>query len=1253
YSGIEDIVVGAPVTGRVTEELNSLIGCFANLLLFRTDLRGNPDFREVLRRIRHGCVQVYKHQDVPFGRIVEELRPTRALSYTPLVQLLFSLEEFPEARAELPDIETVDRIDLPHDTAKFDLSFIVRDTGDELRGYVEFDTDLFDSTTIGRMLAHFETMLVGVVADPGCPITRLPLLSQAERHQAIVGWNATGAAYPSQTCVHNLIEARAAEDPQATAVSFDRQLVSYEALNARANQLAHHLRDLGVGADTLVGVCLHQTPDLIVTLLAVLKAGAAYVPLDPGYPLQRLAFMLRDTSAPMVVTRQELLPRLPAELPGLVCLDLDSEGIARRPAHNPTPASNPADRAYVMYTSGSTGTPKGVVVTHRNLVHSTSARMAYYGDRVTRFLLLSSFAFDSSVAGVFWTLCDGADLVLPPPGLARDPESLAHYIVDEQISHTLLIPSLYSLTLDGFESRRPVGLRTVIVAGEPCPTDLPARHSARLPGVKLFNEYGPTEATVWTTVHECDDIDMGGSVPIGRPISNVQVYLLDRDGNVVPIGMPGELLIGGDGVARGYLRQPELTTERFVPNPFSGLPGARLYRTGDLARYRSDGTLEFVGRLDRQIKLRGYRIEPGEIETTLRAHPTILDAAVVRRDDVPTGPRLVAYVVAERDRAVDERELRAFVRTRLPEYMVPATVVVLDALPVSANGKVDNASLPAPGAASVQGVAPFIAARTDVEAGVAAIWAEVLGLERVSVDANFFDLGGHSMLASQVIARVRSAFRVNVPLRRMFEAPTVAGIADSVEALSPLAQSLQLPALVRKSVNEASLLSIAQEQFWALEQRIPNTPFFNINATVRLTGELNVDALQSAFDTVVRRHEILRTCYEKEDGRARLRVSAPAPFELQIVDLSALPEDQRAASLAQQLALCALRPFDLAHAPLMRAVLARLRSDQHVLAVTLHHIVADGWSMDVLTQEVQAIYGASLAGDLPHLPELPIQYADFAAWQRALLEGEFRQILESFWKSELIGNIPRLEFPRDRARGKSRTFQYGSRELVLAEPLYGMLGQLSRRDNATLFMLLLASLEMVLYSYTGQRNFGICILTGNRAHVETEPLIGLFVNTLVLPADLTGDPRFSELLRRVRDTTTRAYDHQDLPFEQVVHLLKVAGADPSECVPRVLVTFETARGHTPELPGIVASDVERTDNPLAETLVSTYELIVEGEERDNQVALRLKFDVDLFEAATIEAMLGRLRSLIERVALGHDERISALCSCTPIASTGL
>jgi amino acid adenylation domain-containing protein len=792
YTGRDDIVVGSPTAGRTRTEVESLVGVFANTLVLRTDLSGNPSFRELLGRVRTAALGAYTHQDVPFEKLVEELQLERDLSHAPLVQVMFALQNAPSLDLRLPDL-TLEALPVRSGTEKVDLFLSLTEGEDDVRGVIGYNTDLFESETVRRIADQFAALVEAIVDDPSAPISELDMLSPAERRRILVDWNDTQALYPSRSCIHDLVAEQAARTPDAIAVEFDGHELSYRELERRANQVANALRRLGVDAETLVGICVYRSLDMVVGLLGIMKSGGAYVPLDPSYPAERLSFMLEDARAPVLVTQSALRNLLPTAAATVLCLDDDLESISRESADPPPALASPDNLAYVIYTSGSTGRPKGVEVPHRGVVNflTSVARRPGLGPD-DRFLGVASISFDASVLDLYLPLVTGARLVVTSREVASDARCLLDRLASSGVNTMHATPSTWRLLIEAGWNGTP--RLKIFSGGEALPPDLGAT-LARLSG-PVWNLYGPTETSVYSALAE---VSADGDVVVGRPIANTRVYILDAARRPVPIGVPGELYIGGDGVTRGYHDREELTAERFLGDPF--VPDGRMYRTGDLARYRAHGTIEYLGRIDHQVKLRGYRIELGEVESVLQEHPAVGAAVAVVREDHPGDKRLVAYVVAV-GAPPAVADLRALAKSKLPDYMVPSAFVTLDRLPLSPNGKVDRATLPAPETARPEVAGSYSAPRNGDEEAMAAIWSEVLRVDGIGVNDNFFELGGHSLIATRVVSRARDRFGVELPLLALFEQPTIAGLVEVVARLRKegvTQQSAQVVAVSREA----------------------------------------------------------------------------------------------------------------------------------------------------------------------------------------------------------------------------------------------------------------------------------------------------------------------------------------------------------------------------------------------------------------------------------------------------------------------
>ena len=801
YTGQADILVGSPIANRNRTEIENLIGFFVNTLVLRTDLSGNPSFRELLGRVRETTLGAYAHQDLPFEKLVEELQPERNLSRTPLFQVMFVFQNAPTATLELPGLN-IQPLEVKTETAKFDLTLNIQNTVAELTGTIEYNTDLFDETTISRLVKHFETLLTGIVANPQQQLGNLPLLTTTEQQQ-LLEWNNTETDFGNQLCLHQLFEAQVEKTPDAVAVVFDNEQLTYQELNQQANQVAHYLQKLGVGPEVLVGICVERSLLMVIGILAILKAGGAYVPLDTAYPKERLGYMLVDSQVSVLLTQKHLLATLPVHSVQTICLDQDSNLFLTQSTANPISQVTSHNLAYVIYTSGSTGQPKGAMNTHKGLCNRLLWMQDTYhlipSDKV---LQKTPFSFDVSVWELFWPLLTGASLVVAKPGGHQDGRYLVQLIFQEQITTLHFVPSMLQVFIEEPELEKCSSIKRVICSGEALPFDLQKRFFGRL-NAELHNLYGPTEASIDVTFWACQPNSNEKIVPIGRPIANTQIYILDKHLQPIPIGVSGELHIGGVGLARGYLNKPELTQQKFISSPFE--PGKYLYKTGDLARYRPGGNIEFLGRIDHQVKIRGFRIEIGEIEAALIRHPHIRETIVIAREDEAGIKRLVAYVVPKANQILNISELRGYLQQKLPSYMLPEAFVILETLPLTPNGKVDHRVLPAPDKSRNALATEFVSPRTPTEQIVADIWADILGREQIGIYDNFFDLGGHSLLATQVISRLREAFKIDLPLRSLFENPTVINLVERIEGILAVQQLQPIPMQMAQDREEIEL----------------------------------------------------------------------------------------------------------------------------------------------------------------------------------------------------------------------------------------------------------------------------------------------------------------------------------------------------------------------------------------------------------------------------------------------------------------
>ncbi len=1588
YTGQDDIAVGTPVANRNRADVEDLIGFFVNTLVMRADLSGGTSFRELLRQVREVALGAYAHQDVPFEMLVDELRVERSLSHTPLFQVAFALQGALLEDLQLSDL-ALSQMEVESGTAKFEMTLFMEDRANGLVGMLEYNTDLFEATTIERLTGHYQALLEGIVADPDQSIAALPMLTETERQRLLDEWSGIETVYPREQTIHGLFVGQVERTPDATAVICDENQLTYQELNRRANLLARHLQSLGVGPEVLVGIFMDRSLEAVVAHLAILKAGGAYLPLDTDYPQERLAFMMEDGQIPVILTQERMVAALPEHKAKAICLDTGWEAICAESGTDPASGVTADNLAYVMYTSGSTGRPKGISVVHRGVVRLV--KTTNYADLTSDevFLQLAPISFDASTLEIWGPLLNGGRLVVMPsqsPSLAEIGQALKRY----QVTTLWLTASLFHLMVDErFEDLK--HLEQLLAGGDVLSVSHVRRVVEGLGGVRMIDGYGPTENTTFSTCYPVKDPDrIRKSVPIGYPIANTRVYILDARLQPVPIGVTGELHIGGDGLARGYLARPKQTAERFIPNPYGDEPGARLYRTGDLARFLADGSIEFLGRVDFQVKIRGFRIELGEIKTVLDRHPGLRDVVVLAREDTPGDKRLVAYVIPEED-ALSAGDLRRFLKRKLPEYMVPSAFVFLDAFPVSPVGKVDRRALPVPDVTRRDLGKAYVAPRTAVERFLVERWQDVLGIERIGIHDNFFELGGDSLQAAVLINRLQEELDGTTHVKALFMAPTVADLArymieyypDAVAKIDETAASeepafdfeaeipasgqvervtvstvkqmrqlipslppreddrgpasknppatfilspprsgstlfrtmltghprlfappeldllsfnrlnerreaftgkrsfwLQGPihaimelkgcgpeeaaqlmddferrqltvkefyALLQKWMGERMLvdktptypldrailqrmeadfegaryihltrhpyatiysfveakldevffryehpfsqrvlaelvwilshqnileffrsvpakrqhrlafedlvrqpeaamrrvcqfldidfhpalvspydgdrmtkgirpgeqmvgdfkfylrkeidpsaadrwkrfhtvdflsdiggevaeslgyartigaetgivrrqvqrevpktrirpitrngdlpLSYAQQRLWFLDQFEPESPFYNIPSAVRLIGELDAVALRRSLNEIASRHEVLRTTFHTVDGKATQVIAPELTVPLPLVDLTGLASHNRESEARRLAAEDARRSFDLSQGPLVRASLIRFDAHEHVILLNMHHIVSDGWSVGVLVREMAALYEAFSQGRPSPLPELPIQYVDYARWQREWLAGEVLEDQLAYWMDRLGDGPAVLELPMDRPRPAVQTLEGNTVWFDLPETLSDQIKALSRREKSSLYMTLLAAFQALLHRYTGQEDISVGTPIANRQQAEIEALIGFFVNTLVMRTDLGGDPSFRELLKRVHKMAVQAYAHQDVPFEMLVDELEPERDMSHTPLFQVMFTIQDAPVRALEVPGLKLHPM-RIDSGTAK-----FDLTLSMIDRPEGLRGSLEYNTDLFDEGTVERMAGHYEILLKGIVADPDRPIGWL-----------
>ncbi|TDR34533.1 amino acid adenylation domain-containing protein, partial [Tahibacter aquaticus] len=1209
WSGESDIVIGTPIAGRLHPDVEPLIGFFVNTLVLRSDLSANPTFEQLLAQARATALAAYEHQEIPFEMLVDELKPARSLAHAPLFQLMFTLQNGEQPRLELPGLSAT-TLATPQEAAKFDLELTATPHSSGLQLSWTYAQSLFEPASVERLGAAFLRLLRGIAAAPQQAVAQLPLLSAQEREQVVRGFNATQVDFASAQTLPALFQAQVQRDPQAIALIAGGEQLNYAQLNQRANQLAHRLIGLGVRPDDRVAICVERGAGMLVGLLGILKAGAAYVPLDPAYPAERLAYTLHDCAPRALLSERGVVALLPvADTSAIPLLLLDDPATAAQPLHDPVVAGfGPQHLAYVIYTSGSTGQPKGVQVEHAAVVNHLQAHLQLCaiqpGERLLQF---ASYAFDASVEEIFPPLSVGATLVLRPAALVAPDAQFVRFLDDNGIAVVDLPTAFWHQWVQETRLGRSLPRqwpRLVILGGEKLERRFLDNWFA-LPGsaaCTVLNTYGPTEATIYATALACSAAALppGGEVSIGRPIANTQVYILDAQHQPVPVGVTGELYIGGAGVARGYLNRAELTAERFVADPFGEITNARLYKTGDLGRWLPDGSIEYLGRNDFQVKIRGFRIELGEIEAQLSACAGVREALVLLREDSPGERRLVAYVAAEAG-LLDT--LKAQLAEQLPAHMQPSAYVLLERLPLTLNGKVDRNALPLP----QHQEKVYLAPQGRTETTLAAIWAQVLKLDTVGRDANFFDLGGHSLLATRVVSEVAKALGKPVAVRALFEHASLARLAAHVDAQA----SIDYAPIARTARDTAMPASYAQQRLWFIDRLEGGSTQYNLPLALRVQGELQLHALQQALDALLARHEVLRTVYADADGIALQLIQAPAPQTIVRDDLRALPADAREAQLVQLAAQHAAEPFDLSRDSMLRCRLVQCGERDHLLLFALHHIAADGWSLGVLVEEFAALYSSFALGLPAPLPALAVQYADYAAWQRERLQGaELRAHLD-YWRGQLAGLPAVHSLPLDRPRPAQQRFDGAQQEQQLDSATLSRLNALARQHDASLFMLLQAAFALLLSRWSGETDIVMGTPIAGRLHRDVEPLIGLFVNTLVLRNDLSGDLPFEAVLQQARTTALAAYEHQEMPFDLLVDELRPARSLAHAPLFQVMFALQNTAPLVPELPGVRAAAVFPAQ-PQAK-----FDLQLEASENAQGLALSWRYASGLFDGASI------------------------------------
>ncbi|WP_432774041.1 non-ribosomal peptide synthase/polyketide synthase [Brevibacillus gelatini] len=1209
YTGQEDIIVGTPVAGRSHADVQNIMGIFVNTLALRNQPVGSKTFAQFLQEVKQNALAAYDHQDYPFEELVEKLAIQRDISRNPLFDTMFSLESEGQQSLAIGGLK-VSPYELFNKISKFDLALNASESPANIQFQLTFATKLFKKETVERMAGHYLEILRTISEQPTARLADIDMMTETEKRSLLLNVNDTFVERSGAMALHQLVEEQAARTPNEAAVVYEGQVLTYRELNARANQLARLLRSRGTKPDTLIGIMVDRSPGMVVGMLAVLKAGGAYVPIDPSYPQERIQYMLSDSQAPILLTQRHLQEI--AAYAGEI-IDVEDEAIYTGDDSNLDSISGSDDLAYVIYTSGSTGNPKGVMISHQAICnHMLWMRETFPLTTADAVLQKTPFSFDASVWEFYLPLITGGRLVLAKPDGHRDIAYMTRVIREQKITTLQMVPSLLDLTMTDPGWSACTSLQRVFCGGEALTPALVSRFYATQQA-QLINLYGPTETTIDATYWMCPRQQEYSVIPIGKPIDNIRLYVVNANNQLQPVGVAGELCIAGDGLARGYWNREELTQASFVENPFE--PGGRMYRTGDLVRYLPDGHIEYLGRIDHQVKIRGHRIELGEIEARLLQHEAITAAVVTASQDGKGQNSLYAYVVTKQD--VQASDLRAYLGSTLPAYMVPSAFVFMDQLPLSANGKVDRKALPKPEATATTAAA-YVAPRNEVEAKLAEIWQSVLGVEQIGVFDHFFELGGHSLKAMNVIALIQRSFQVEVPLKALFESPTIAEFAPHVVA----ARTGKYTAIQPVEKQEYYPVSAAQKRMYILQQMEGAGISYNMPGFMYLDGKLDTERLKQALNILVQRHESLRTSFHTVQGETVQRVHEDVELSISFAEAT----EEKVQQIAEQF----IQPFDLGTAPLMRAGLIKLAPERHLFMLDMHHIVVDGVSIGLLIEEFARFY----QGD--ELPELRIQYKDFAHWQNEWLQTDEFARQEAYWVNAFTGEIPVLNMPTDYPRPSVKSFEGDRFVFDSGTALPAALHQLAQETGATLYMVLLAAYNVLLAKYSGQEDIIVGAPTAGRSHAETEAIVGMFVNTLALRNKPAGDKTFHDFLAELKNNTLQAFEHQDYPLDELVDKLNMPrdlSRNPLFDTVFILQNMEQKPFEMEQL----------TVTPyLAEVKQAKFDLSLEAYEENGQIVFTLDYCTKLFARETMERLATHFIQVLREVATNPRKKLSEI-----------
>ncbi len=1220
YSGQEDVLIGTPSANRPRKELEALIGFFVNTLVLRSQCSGNMTWLEFLAQVKETTLAAYSHQDIPFEKLVEETQPTRDLSRSPLFQVLFAWQNVPSQILSLPSLKW-SSLPLEKETAKFDLSVYLSEKDNQVQGIWEYNTDLFRPATIIQMSEHYHALLESITKNPHQKLVEINMITLNEKQMEEAREIHSQRDYENVGTLKNWLEKQARTTPKNLALVSEGFQMTYAQLHTKSNQWAHYLHSCGLERDEVVGVCLKRSPEMVLAILAIVKAGGAYLPIDPTLPKKRKAFMLEDAGTRFVISKKEKEEEdtswIESKIKLLLC---DKISLEESSGENLVLDLSPENLAYVIYTSGSTGLPKGVMVPHRGIVNRLQwMQEAYSLDKNDRVLQKTPFSFDVSVWEFFWPLLTGACLVVAPPKSHQDSAWLKRIVLENQITILHFVPSMLDVFLQEPDlAEHCSSLRQVICSGEALSLSVSQGFYKQELSAHLHNLYGPTEASVDVTFWPCQKEERGTHVPIGFPIANTQIHVLDQNLRPVATGVVGELYIAGVGLARGYLKRADLSAEKFLPNPFSKQPGSRLYRSGDLARYDDQGKIEYVGRVDDQVKIRGFRIELGEIEATLQDHTEISQAKVIVQTKAQE-KFLVAYLLSKQS-DLDTQEIHDYCTKKLPPAMIPSAFIVLAQFPLTRHGKIDWKALPQPKKMGLDLKKQFIAAQTPLQESLVTIWEELLDRHPIGIVDDFFQLGGHSLLAIKLVSRLNQSLEIDLPLRTIFERTNIEKLAQELEEILSKANPKISP-ITRTALQESYPLSFAQHRLWFLDQLQPGSPAYNIPMALRLRGKLQVEIMEQSLNQVIEKQDIFASRFFSEGGQPRQRVEEFSYQKFIFIDLRNFPLAQRNEKAQHYIRQESQKPFNLAQENLWRMSVLQVEEDEYILLFLTHHIVFDG-SVEIFLEQLVKTYQAKISGEDFSGPQLKVSYRDYAVWQRELLEGEILAEQMEYWKKKLGGELPVLQLPTDRPRPNIYSFKGSRFAFELPLDLTEKLKDLSQREGSTLFMTLLAAFSTLLHRYSEQEDIVVGTPINNRNREEIRDLVGCFVNTLALRADLSKNPSFSNLLEQVRTTTLDAYSHQDVPFEMLVEKLQPKRSLSHTPIFQSMLVVQHVSMEKLALPDLEVEALE------AHSERTRFDLLLSLNENSQGMTARLEYNTDLFDLSTIERFVQSFQNLL-------------------------